>query len=575
MGITLKPEYLKRYKDIAMLFVKYGRTDLVTSSGLDLALDDATIPPPDAQVSVKTEQKATELTADLEAMGPIYVKIGQVLSSRSDLLPVAYTTALARLQDGIEPFSFGEVEKIVEEELGVRLSKAFSEFEATPLATASLGQVHHARLRATVDGRPGRDVVVKVQRPNMRDELNTDLGALQDIAEFLDEHTDMGKRQHFVEMLSEFRKNLVRELDYRQEAHNLIEIGENLKEFTNIIVPRPIEDYTTSRVLTMDFVTGKKITALGPLAHLELDGEELADDLFEAYLKQILIDGVFHADPHPGNVYITDDKKIGLLDMGMIGRISQSMQEKLLRLLLAISESRSDQATEIALRIGERVQGLDQDLDHDAFQRSITDVIEAQAGGNVKTMQVGKILLDLSRICNENGIRMPSELTMLAKCLLNLDTIGRTLDPEFDPNAAVRKHASKITQRRMLKDVSPANIFTAAIEAKEFVQELPGRVNKVLDILANNHLKIHVDAIAEDTLIEGFQKVSNRITTGLVLAALIIGASMLMHVETTFMIFGYPGIAIVCFLAAAGGGFWLVISIAMTDRASRLKKKPQ
>jgi predicted unusual protein kinase regulating ubiquinone biosynthesis (AarF/ABC1/UbiB family) len=158
-------------------------------------------------------------------MGPIYVKIGQVLSSRSDLLPVAYTTALARLQDGIEPFSFGEVEKIVEEELGVRLSKAFSEFEATPLATASLGQVHHARLRTTADGRPGRDVVVKVQRPNMRDELNTDLGALQDIAEFLDERTDMDKRQHFVEMLAEFRKNLVRELDYRQEAHNLIEIG--------------------------------------------------------------------------------------------------------------------------------------------------------------------------------------------------------------------------------------------------------------------------------------------------------------------------------------------------------------
>jgi predicted unusual protein kinase regulating ubiquinone biosynthesis (AarF/ABC1/UbiB family) len=144
----------------------------------------------------------------------------------------------------------------------------------------------------------------------------------------------------------------------------------------------------------MDFVTGKKITALGPLAHLELDGEELADDLFKPYLKQILIDGVFHADPHPGNVYITDYKKIGLLDMGMIGRISQSMQEKLLRLLLAISESRSDQATEIALKIGARVQGLD----HDAFQRSITDVIEAQAGGNVKTMQVGKILLDLSRI---------------------------------------------------------------------------------------------------------------------------------------------------------------------------------
>jgi ubiquinone biosynthesis protein len=193
----------------------------------------------------------------------------------------------------------------------------------------------------------------------------------------------------------------------------------------------------------------------------------------------------------------------------------------------------------------------------------------------VQTIQVGKIMMDFSQVCSENGIRMPSELTMLAKCLLNLDEIGRVLDPEFDPNAAIRKHAYEITQRRLVKDVSPGNLFTAAIEAKEFVKELPGRVNKVLDIFAKNNLKIHVDAIAEETLIEGFQKVSNRITTGLILAALIIGASMLMHVQTAFTIFGYPRLAIICFLAAAGGGFWLVISIAIKDHQSRLKKKPQ
>jgi ubiquinone biosynthesis protein len=262
------------------------------------------------------------------------------------------------LQDNIAPFSFGEVEKIVEEELGVRLSKAFSEFGAIPLATASLGQVHHARLRTTADGRPGKDVVVKVQRPNMREDLKTDLGALQDITEFLDEHTEMGKRQHFVEMLAEFRKNLAHELDYKQEARNLTEIGNNLKDFGLIVVPKPVEDYTTSRVLTMDFVTGKKITSLGPLAHLELDGKAHADELFEAYLRQILVDGVFHADPHPGNIFITDDGKLGLLDMGMIGRISQAMQEKLFRLLLAIREAKSDETTEIALKIGERIQDL-------------------------------------------------------------------------------------------------------------------------------------------------------------------------------------------------------------------------
>src|SRR5438876_8639223 len=237
MGISLKPQHLNRYRQIGWLLAKYGHSDLVKETGLEETLTA------EERVTPKDEAKADELAADLEKLGPTFVKLGQLLSTRAELLPHAYLDALSRLQDEVEPFGFGEVEKIVTSELGVRMSKAFSEFESTPMASASLGQVHLARLR---DGRP---VAVKVQRPNIREQMVEDLDALGEIAEFLDNHTEFGQRYEFTRMLEELRKSLMRELDYRQEAHNLTAIREELKDFPHLIVPAPISDYSTSRVL--------------------------------------------------------------------------------------------------------------------------------------------------------------------------------------------------------------------------------------------------------------------------------------------------------------------------------------
>src|SRR5438045_7350457 len=293
MAISLKPQHLKRYQQIAWLFVKYGRSDLVKSSGLEETLTA------EERVTPTEATKADELASDLEKLGPTFVKLGQLLSSRVELLPRAYLEALSRLQDKVEPFGFGEVEKIVTSEIGVRLSKAFSDFESTPIASASLGQVHLARLR---DGRP---VAVKVQRPNLREQMVKHLSALDDIGKFLDNRTEIGRKYEFTGMLTELRKSLFRELDYRLEAHNLSAFREQLKAFEHIVVPAPIADYSTSRVLTMEYVSGVKITEMSPLTRMDFDGEMLAGELFRAYLNQILVEGFFHADPHPGNVSLT------------------------------------------------------------------------------------------------------------------------------------------------------------------------------------------------------------------------------------------------------------------------------
>ena len=551
MGISLKPQHLNRYRQIAWLLVKYGRSDLAKQSGLDETLEA------EKRVTPKEAAKAGELASDLEKLGPTFVKLGQLLSTRVELMPRAYLEALARLQDKVEPFGFDEVEKIVSSELGVRISKAFSDFESKPVASASLGQVHIARLR------DGRAVAVKVQRPAIREAVVDDLDALEEIAEFLDRHTEFGKRYGFCQMLDQFRKSLLKELDYRQEAQNLTAFREQLKNFDHIIVPAPIADYCTSRVLTMEYVPGKKVTEISPLARMEFDGAALAEELFHAYLEQILVHGFFHADPHPGNVFLTEDYRIALLDLGMVGRIMPRLQEDLLQLLLAISEGRGEEAAQIAIKIGERKE----DFDEKAFTRKISEIVAAQKTATVAQMEVGRLVLEVTQTSAESGIRVPPELTLLGKTLLNLDQVGRALEPEFDPNACIRRNAAQILQQRLLKSLSPGNLFSGVLELKDLLQRLPARLNKFIDALANNEFKISVDAIDEHKLMVGFQKVANRITVGLIVASLIVGAALLMRVETSFRIWGYPGLAILFFLAAAGAGIVLLINILFYDKS--------
>ncbi|MBW3631162.1 MAG: AarF/ABC1/UbiB kinase family protein [Gemmatimonadetes bacterium] len=447
--------------------------------------------------------------------------------------------------------------------MGARLSKAFAEFELKPMAAASLGQVHRARLR------DGRTVAVKVQRPGIREVVVQDMEALEEIADFLDRHTEAGRRYEFLQILTEMRRSLLRELDYRQEASNLATLGRNLAQFERIIVPEPVDDYTTSRVLTMDYVRGRKITAIGPLARMEMDGERLGETLFEAYLQQILVDGFFHADPHPGNVFLTEDRRLALLDVGMVGRITPDLQDKLLRLLLSISEARGEEAANLLVELGERRS----DFESEAFRREITHLVVEQHNVSAENLQIGRVVIELTRAAAENGLRVPSQLTLLGKTLLNLDQVGRTLDPEFEPNAAIRRHAADLMQQRALKNASPANVFSSLLEMNEFVQRLPGRLNRVLDAVADNQVEVQVRLTNAATIMEGLEKIANRIAVGAILASLIIGASMMMRVQTSFRILGYPGYATILFVAAVAGGILLVLDITLHDRRSRRDTK--
>ena len=556
--MKVNTKHLNRYQQIVRLLWKYGRSDLVKqldddalAAGTALAATDRALP--------------DQLADDLEAMGPTYVKLGQVLSSRPDLIPAAFTAALVRLQDRVKPFSDAEAQQIIETELGVRISKAFSRFDPEPIAAASLGQVHRAALR------DGREVVVKVQRPDIGPQIADDFEVLAQMAAFLDEHSDWARRRRLTQIVEELRLSVLQELDYEREAQSMRVMLKNSEGFDRLYVPQPIDEFCTKRVLTMEYVSGVKITELSPIARLELDGAALAEQLFKAYLKHVLVDGLFHADPHPGNIFISQDGHLVLLDLGMVGRVTPGMQEKLLKLLVAVSEGKSEQATEMVLQISE----VGRDCDKPAFQRVIGKVIAEQQGLSMHQINVGKTLLDVTGAAAEHNVFVPSDLTLLGKTLLQLDEVGKCLDPKFDPNAAIRRNAAALMSERMKKASTQGSLLSTALDLKDFFTGLPLRLNRIMDAVADKEIEVKVRTMDVDVVLDGLQKVANRITSGLILAALIIGAALMMRVETSFRVFGYPGIAILCFLGAAAGGVWLLVNIFMKDRdATRKAARP-
>ena len=549
--MKIDAQHLQRYKQLARLLWKYGRSDLVTQMGIE---DDGSAPEPSPDQAALPAQ----LADDLEAMGPTFVKVGQVLSSRPDLMPEAYLKSLSRLQDDVKPFPYAEVERIVQEELQVRISKAFARFDPEPIAAASLGQVHAAALR------DGREVVVKVQRPGIEKQIAEDFEVIASIAKFLDDHTEVGRRHRFAEMVEELRISIQRELNYEREAQNLESVGRNLEQYPRIVIPQPVRDYSTRHVLTMEHISGTKITSLSPVVRLELDGEELADQLFEAYLKQVLVDGLFHADPHPGNIFITDDSRLALLDLGMVGHTTPAMQAKLLKILIAVSQGKGEDAARVVVEIS----STDEGYDGDGFEKTVSKVVVDEHDRSLEEVDVGRTLLKLTAAAADHGIFVPSELTLLAKTLLQLDEVGKLLDPAFDPNAAIRRNVAKIMSQRVKKDTTQGSILATVLELKEFFTGLPIRLNKLMDAVTGKDLEMKVRVIDAGLFMEGLQKIANRVTSGLILASLIVGASLMMRVDTSWRVWGYPGLAIICFLVAAAGGMWLLFNIYIQDRRS-------
>jgi ubiquinone biosynthesis protein len=590
--MLLAPRNVTRLAATVGLFRKYGLGDFADRTGLR-ALADEDI----GETNGASPEKAIQFRKRLVELGPAYIKLGQVLSTRPDLIPESYVAELEKLQDDVPPISLQEVEQVIEEEFKARISKLFETFDPEPLGTASLGQVHAATLRG------GRDVVVKVQRPNIRKQLADDLEFFRELAGFMTNHTQAGERIDMLGIITQLERALLDELDYRIEARNAASFRRMLAEFPHLLVPKVIEGFTSERVLTTERIRGLTLDELGPLVRIEHDFEPLAEELTRAYLKTIIIDGHFHADPHPGNFFVVlqdeenpptpaeakakerrgksrsantaiqrmeteaqktapvgavTDVKLSLIDFGMTARLSSKMREQFVGLLTALADNRGDAAAETLIEMGNPLG----DFDRTAYTRETAQLIARNYDLSIGEVQAGKVLYELINISYSRGLRLPAELTLLAKALFNLDGVTRALDPLFNPMEAIREYANQLTAQRAKKDFSPRRLLQMASQGSEFLSMLPHRLDTITQRLATGDFETRVEVPQMQSLLGGLQKVANRIFSGLVIAALIVASAMLIDVRRTLGTIG--------FVIAAVIGVYMLVTIFLTDRRKEL-----
>ena len=562
MGIlpSFRADHLARHGDVLRLLVRHARADLIDQVGLEAELQDL-----DRSESGNDDETeaAEQFARDLEDMGPTFVKLGQMLSTRADLLPPTYLRALERLQDEVEPIDVDRVRAVIEDELGMPSTDAFAHFEAEPLAAASISQVHRARLA------DGREVVVKVQRPGIAETVRRDLEVLDDLATVVDATTEVGRRFAFVDFLDSFRTSFVAELDFRTEADNLRTFAELLDGSERVSVPKPVDRLVTRRVLTMDFVDGHSVRELSDLRRQEVDGAALADELVRAYIDQILVHGIVHADPHPGNLFLVGNDRLVLIDLGMVARLGHGVRDHLLDLTLAIAEERADDAVRVLEQAGTPLA----DYDRAHLEVHLAELLGRHAGASLSRLDTGSVLLQLSRACAAADLRPPAELAMVGKALLHLDEVTRCLDPGFVPNDTIVDHTGALLRHQIEAGASRVRAARAALDTARLVENLPRRADRILTDLADGNLRVRVDAIDQDDLLQSLEKIATRVTAGIVLAAMLVGAALAMRIDTEVRLLGAPAVAVVFFVLSSLGGLSLLGHVLVTDRRDRMRRR--
>ncbi len=593
--MLLSPRHVPKLAAIIGLFTRFGLRDFARQQGLlELgATEEDELLPEEAS---DREAHAIGFRKRLVELGPAYVKLGQVLSTRPDLLPAPYISELESLQDDVGPIPIEEVEATIQSEFGGRLSKLFDFFDPEPLGTASLGQVHGARLRG------GRAVVVKVQRPRVRAILAEDIQFFKELAGFIAAHTSVGARIDVIGVIKELERTLAEELDYRTEARNAAELRKSLAGFPRLIVPKVVEGYSSEKVLTTERVRGVRVNLISPLARLDHDFTPVAEELTRAYLKGICIDGFFHADPHPGNLFVVmpdvrnpltpaeiaaDDRRadardvttplalleaeaqaaavpvpgdidvrLALIDFGMTARLSTKMRDVATRLMMALGENRGDDIANTLVEIGEAAP----DFNRTAFVGEISSIVTRNAELSAAEIQAGKVLFEVIDVSYRLRLRLPAEMTMLAKALFNLDGVTRSLDPSFRPVETIRDFSNEIMLSRAKRDISPQRMYRIMLESGDFLSALPHRLDQITARLANNDIATHVDVPQLPALIVALQKVANRVFSGLVLAGLLVASAMLLQY---WRVLGLVG-----FVIAAAISIYMVFVILVSDRKS-------
>jgi len=489
--------------------------------------------------------RAERVRMALEEFGPTFVKLGQILSSRPDLIPVEFIQKLSKLQDHVHPFSYAEVKYIIESELGAPIGYIFQHFEQTPLAAASIGQVNRAQLRNS------EEVVAKVQRPGIHKTIDVDLEIMLHLASLMERHLEEAELQHPTKIVEEFAHTMERELDYTIEASHIERFASQFMDDQTIYVPKVYRETTTTRVLTMEYVDGIKASEIDQLQSASLDQKEIAHRGADLILKQIFDYGFFHADPHPGNVYILPNNVICYLDFGMMGRIDRQTRENFADLVMSIVSRDEGKIADALLKL----TLWEDEPDRSTLERELGEFMDLHFYRPLKELELGKLLRQLLDMASKHRLRVPPDLFLMLKALSTVESLGSALDPDFDMETHAAPSIRRIQRERLHLRRVAADMFDTGSEIVSLIKDIPRELREILKQARQGKLKLEFEHRGLESMLTTHDRISNRIAFAIVLASLVIGSSLIILADVPPKWYGIPDIGLAGFLVAGVMGF--------------------
>lgn len=540
---------IKRFKEIVTVLTKYGFEEIARR--IDLPGITFSHPPRSADGE---DSIYTRIRYIIEELGPTFIKFGQVMSLRPDMLPGELLAELEKLQDDAPALALEDIEKAVQEELGKPVQEIFSVFDVEPVAAASLSQVHKGVIRET-----GRLVSVKVQRPGIRAVIEADLDVLDVMARFLDQQFEELELYDLPELVRLIRRHIMTELDFKSELRN-INIARSYAEDTPIYIPEAIESYSTKRLLVMEFVQGARYSEAvrDPL----YDGKRIARQGLAAAVKQILDDGFFHADPHPGNLLVTENMNLCIIDWGMVGRLTEKDRFELTDLLRAIVEKDSKALVQSLLRMC-RPHG---NVDSASLERDLLVLLDTYHSIPIKDLNIGKFLIDVTSTLRDHHLKLPTDYVIMIKALVTAEGSARKIDPELNVVAEIREHVRRLIKSRYKPDSLRRNFRNAIAAFWIHQREFPQQILRIISKLENGDLRLQLNHNKLEKLANSIDNAANRLTIAIIAGAIIMGSSMIITTGIGPHLFGLPALGVIGYLLSVILGLWLVITIIRSGK---------
>ncbi|MEE8430943.1 MAG: AarF/UbiB family protein [Candidatus Desulfatibia sp.] len=549
--------HLSRYRQILAILFKYGFGDLIELLKIEQYIEvGLQLISSKRRDRMEKLSRAQRVRMAIEELGPTYIKLGQVLSTRSDLVPVHFIKELAKLQDNVPPFDFSEVRGIIEAEFGVPLKDLFEFFDEASFASASIGQVHRARLA------DGETVAVKVQRPGIKKIIEVDLEIMLHLATLMERNIEEMSLYRPAKIVEEFARTLEKEIDYTIEATSMERFGQNFLTDPSVYVPKVFRDTSSQRVLTMEFMEGIKISDIDRIDKAGYDREIITVRGADFFLKQVFEHGFFHADPHPGNIFVLPENVICLLDFGMTDSVDRQTREEFVDLIDSVVHKHESRAAQALLRL----TSWDHEPDIRLLEKDVADFMGQHLYKPLKDIEIGKLLNRLLELVSRHRLLIPPGIFLMMKTLTTVEGVGLMLNPDFDMIRQTAPFIEQVKLARFYPGRIAGDIIKLGSDMLEFVHRFPKDLLEIMRLIRRQKLAVQMEHKGLETMLATHDQISNRISFSIIIAALIIGSALIVISAIPPLFYGISLIGIIGFLAAAIMGIWLLVAILRKGR---------